>query len=60
MGRYITGSQSKELLAEKERIAIRLIEQGLTTNQIAGQLRCSAFFVRRIRRTIERGSEDAT
>jgi transposase-like protein len=40
-------------MAEKEEIARRLLRQGLTTSQIAGQLRCSPFFVRRVRSKLE-------
>lgn len=52
MAHCMPGSQSKALLAEKEEVAIRLIGRGLTTAQIAAQLRCSTFFVRRIRRNL--------
>jgi DNA-binding CsgD family transcriptional regulator len=37
-------------MAEKERIAIRLLAQGLNASQVATQLRCSAFFVRKVRK----------
>jgi hypothetical protein len=36
-------------MAEKEEIAIKLLERGLTISQVAGQLRCSPFFVRKVR-----------
>lgn len=47
------GSQNRALLREKEAVAVQLIGRGLTTSQIAAQLRCSPFFVRRIRRNLE-------
>jgi DNA-binding CsgD family transcriptional regulator len=41
-------------MAEKEEIAARLLRRGLTTNQVATQLRCSPFFVRKIRNSLAR------
>ena len=49
MARYAPGSQTREALAEKERIASRLLLQGLTVTQICTQLRCSPYFVRQAR-----------
>jgi DNA-binding CsgD family transcriptional regulator len=49
MTRYSPRSQNRGLLHEKELVARRLLSQGLTVAQIAGQLRCSPQFVRRIR-----------
>lgn len=49
MSRYSPRSQSKTVLEEKERLAQRLLSQGLTIAQISGQLRCSPQFVRRVR-----------
>jgi transposase-like protein len=36
-------------MAEKERIAARLLTQGLTVTQISRQIRCSPHFVRQVR-----------
>lgn len=49
MARYGPGSQTRALLDEKERIASRLLGQGLTVTQICRQLRCSPQFVRQVR-----------
>jgi DNA-binding NarL/FixJ family response regulator len=49
MGRCVPRSQTRALMAEKEQIALRLLQRGLTISQIAGQLRCSPFFVRKVR-----------
>jgi hypothetical protein len=49
MARYIPRSQTRELLEEKKRIALRLLTQGLTVTQICRQLRCSPHFVRQVR-----------
>lgn len=49
MTRYAPGSQSRAMLAEKERLAGRLLSQGLTVTQICKQLRCSPHFVRQTR-----------
>jgi DNA-binding CsgD family transcriptional regulator len=40
-------------MAQKEVIAARLLEKGLTTSQVAMQLRCSPNFVRRIRSSLD-------
>jgi DNA-binding CsgD family transcriptional regulator len=40
-------------MAEKEEVAIRLLERGLTTSQVAAQLRCSPFFVRKVRNSLQ-------
>jgi DNA-binding CsgD family transcriptional regulator len=47
------GSQTRQVLAEKERIAQRLVAQGLTTTQICRQLRCSRYFVQQVRGKLE-------
>ena len=52
MGRCMPGSQSRALMAEKEVIATQLLERGLTTSQIAVQLRCSRGFVRKVRDSV--------
>ena len=57
MARGVPGSQTRSLMEEKERIACRLLEQGLTITQICRQLKCSPHFVRRVRRDLEH--EDA-
>ncbi len=49
MARYAPGSQTRQALAEKERVAIQLLMKGLTVTQICQQLRCSPYFVRRAR-----------
>jgi hypothetical protein len=49
MARYAPGSQSRAVLDEKERLARRLLSQGLTTTQICTQLRCSRYFVQQAR-----------
>jgi DNA-binding CsgD family transcriptional regulator len=49
MARYVPRSQTRELMNEKERIAVRLLTQGLTITQICKQLRCSPHFVRQVR-----------
>ena len=53
MARYTPGSQSRAVMAQKEVIAARLLEKGLTTSQVAVQLRCSPNFVRRIRSSLD-------
>lgn len=57
--RYLPGSQSRAILDEKERLAIRLLSQGLTVTQISKQLRCSPQFVRQARARLARPA-DAT
>jgi transposase-like protein len=52
MTRYAPGSQSRAMLAEKERLAGRLLDQGLTVTQICQQLRCSPHFVRQTRQKL--------
>ncbi len=49
MSHYAPGSQTRALLDEKERLAARLLGQGLTVTQICKQLRCSPYFVRQAR-----------
>lgn len=49
MAHYAPGSQTRALLDEKERLAARLLTQGLTVTQICKQLRCSPYFVRQAR-----------
>jgi DNA-binding CsgD family transcriptional regulator len=49
MARYAPGSQTRQALAEKERVATQLLRQGLTVTQICKQLRCSPYFVRQAR-----------
>ncbi|HLJ66206.1 MAG TPA: helix-turn-helix domain-containing protein [Chloroflexota bacterium] len=53
MSRGAPGSQTRSLMVEKERIACRLLQQGLTITQICRQLKCSPHFVRRVRRELE-------
>jgi DNA-binding NarL/FixJ family response regulator len=53
MARYTPGSQSRAVMAQKEVIAARLLGQGLTTSQVAVQLRCSPNFVRRVRSSLD-------
>lgn len=55
MGRYMPRSQSRAIMAEKEEIAIKLLNRGLTTSQVAAQLRCSPFFVRKVRTAMTEG-----
>ena len=52
MGRYMPRSQTRAVMAEKERIAAQLLRKGLTTTQVAAQLRCSPFFVRKVRSSL--------
>lgn len=52
MAHFAPGSQTRALLEEKERIAERLLKQGLTVAQICAQLRCSPHFVRQIRQRV--------
>jgi DNA-binding CsgD family transcriptional regulator len=52
MAHFAPGSQSRALMAEKERIAERLLAQGLTVTQISQQIRCSPHFVRQVRRKL--------
>lgn len=52
MAHFSPGSQSRTLMAEKERIAERLLAQGLTVTQISQQIRCSPHFVRQVRRRL--------
>jgi transposase-like protein len=49
MAHFAPGSQTRALMEEKQRIAIRLLSQGLTVTQICKQLRCSPHFVRQAR-----------
>jgi transposase-like protein len=49
MSHYAPGSQTRALLDEKQRVAARLLSQGLTVTQICKQLRCSPYFVRQAR-----------
>jgi transposase-like protein len=49
MAHFAPGSQTRALLLEKERIAERLLKQGLTVTQVCKQLRCSPHFVRQVR-----------
>jgi DNA-binding NarL/FixJ family response regulator len=49
MAHYAPGSQTRALLDEKQRLAARLLAQGLTVTQICTQLRCSPYFVRQAR-----------
>lgn len=49
MAHFAPGSQSRALMAEKERLAERLLAQGLTVTQVSQQIRCSPHFVRRVR-----------
>jgi len=49
MSRYSPGTQTRQALMEKQRIAWHLLEQGLTVTQISQQLRCSPYFVRQAR-----------
>lgn len=49
MAHYAPGSQTRALLDEKQRLAARLLTQGLTVTQICKQLRCSPYFVRQAR-----------
>jgi DNA-binding NarL/FixJ family response regulator len=49
MARYSPRSQNQELMAEKRRVARRLLAQGLTVHQIAAQLNCSPVIVRGVR-----------
>ncbi len=49
MARYSPQSQSRELMAQKKELALKLLAQGLTVKQISGQLRCAPAFIRRIR-----------
>lgn len=59
MARYAPGSQTRDTLAEKERIAVRLLGQGLTVTQICKQLRCSPYFVRQARERMKTRSPAA-
>jgi transposase-like protein len=52
MARCGPGSQTREIMAEKERIARKLLAQGLTVTQICKQLRCSPQFVRQARENL--------
>ena len=49
MAHFAPGSQSRQVMAQKEEICARLLAQGLSVSQIAQQLRCSTHFVRRVR-----------
>jgi hypothetical protein len=49
MTHYVPQSQSHALMREKQKLARRLLAQGLTVTQICQQLRCSAYFVRQAR-----------
>ena len=49
MTHYQPGSQSFEVMREKERLARWLIRRGLSDRLIKQQLRCSITFVRRVR-----------
>ena len=49
MTHYAPGSQSQNLMAEKQALARRLVAQKLSVRQICQQLRCSPTFVRQQR-----------
>jgi DNA-binding CsgD family transcriptional regulator len=53
MGHYMPGSQSRALMAQKEKLAAQLLSRGLRTSQVAAQLKCSQFFVRKIRNSLD-------
>jgi transposase len=53
MGQHIPGSRSRILMAEKERLARRLLGQGLTIGQVATQLRCSRHFVSSVKKSLD-------
>ncbi|MBV9279707.1 MAG: hypothetical protein JOZ41_06470 [Chloroflexi bacterium] len=53
MARYAPGSQTREAMLEKERLAIRLLSQGLNVTQVCKQLRCSPYFVRQAREKLK-------
>lgn len=57
MAHYAPGSQTRALLDEKQRLAARLLAQGLTVTQICKQLRCSPYFVRQAREKIPSPAE---
>jgi DNA-binding NarL/FixJ family response regulator len=40
-------------MAQKEVLAVQLLKRGLTVKQVATQLRCSPFFVRKVRNSLE-------
>lgn len=52
MGHYMPGSQSRACMAQKEQLATQLLSRGLRTSQVAAQLKCSQFFVRKIRNSL--------
>ena len=56
MAHFAPGSQSHAVLQEKQRIAERLLRQGLTVSQICAQLRCSPHFVRQVRQRVATNS----
>jgi hypothetical protein len=49
MAHFAPGSQSRQLMAEKEEVCRRLLARGLSVTQISQQVRCSPHFVRRVR-----------
>lgn len=60
MAHYGPQSQTRAVLGEKERLARRLLLQGLTSYQIRTQLRCSAAFLRRVKNDLaQEASEDS-
>jgi predicted transposase YdaD len=52
MTQHAGGSLSRERMAEKEQIAQRLLQQGLTIGQVATQLRCSRYFVSKVKKAL--------
>ena len=49
MAHFAPGSQSRELMAQKEHVVRMLLARGLTVTQISQQTRCSPHFIRRVR-----------
>lgn len=46
-------------MAEKERVARRLLRQGLTISQVMVQLRCSRAFVSKVKKALEHDTQFA-
>jgi DNA invertase Pin-like site-specific DNA recombinase len=59
MTQHVPGSQSRVQMAEKERIARRLLRQGLTIDQVAIQLRCSRTFVSKVKKAVTQETASA-
>jgi DNA-binding NarL/FixJ family response regulator len=55
MVQHIPGARSRDQVAKKGQLAHRLLVQGLSIKQIAAQLNCSPYLVRKARESLIQG-----